>query len=166
MVHAAGMILPLALGAVSTFANALLPAQPQSAISAPPLRGWTAPLHEVDANILEVLEVHDDPVKALLALQPELEEELAEPRLLQIFGETHLQWKTEGDKLRLRRMGKRFIDLTGQEDLLDSESAPVQPPCESGRAMRDYIKLTSALLAVRSPKLDPPILDPTLFRRH
>ncbi|KAH7921874.1 Zn-dependent exopeptidase [Leucogyrophana mollusca] len=42
--------------------------------------------------------------------------ELDEPRLLQVFGQ-EAKWMTEGDKLRLRSQGLKFMDLTGYEDL-------------------------------------------------
>ncbi|WWC86572.1 uncharacterized protein L201_001449 [Kwoniella dendrophila CBS 6074] len=78
--------------------------------------------YEVHPSILSALEQHDDPVKALLSLRPELEELMAEPRLLRIFGQGPLDgvWLTEGDKLRLRRQGKKFMDLTDSQDLIQS----------------------------------------------
>ncbi|KAH7909279.1 Zn-dependent exopeptidase [Hygrophoropsis aurantiaca] len=49
-------------------------------------------------------------------IDPASATELDEPRLLQVFGE-EAQWMTEGDKLRLRKQGLKFADLTGYEDL-------------------------------------------------
>jgi len=43
--------------------------------------------HVVDGIIFAALETHADPVAALLSLHPELGTELAEERLLHIFGE-------------------------------------------------------------------------------
>ncbi|KAI9461343.1 Zn-dependent exopeptidase [Boletus coccyginus] len=41
---------------------------------------------------------------------------LDEPRLLQVFGADPV-WVTEGDKLRLRKQGLGFMDLTGRQDV-------------------------------------------------
>lgn len=71
--------------------------------------------HFVDDAILAALEKHSDPVDALTFLQPESATELAQPRLLHVFGEPEPQWMTEGDKLRLRRRGKKFADITDHE---------------------------------------------------
>jgi leucyl aminopeptidase len=72
--------------------------------------------HVVDEAILAVLKMHPDPVDALLSLQPDLAAELALPRLLHIVGEREPEWLTEGDKLRLRRHGKKFVDITEHHD--------------------------------------------------
>ncbi|CZS98007.1 uncharacterized protein RAG0_06909 [Rhynchosporium agropyri] len=71
--------------------------------------------HVVDPAILSALDVHSDPVAALLSLQPELEADLAARRLLHVSGEKKPEWITEGDKLRLRRQGKKFVDITEHE---------------------------------------------------
>ncbi|TFB02637.1 Leucine aminopeptidase 1 [Trichoderma ghanense] len=78
----------------------------------------TAPAkhHQVDPAILAALEKHSDPVDAFVSLHPEAAEELAQPRLLHVFGEPSAQWMTEGDKLRLKRQGKKFVDITDHED--------------------------------------------------
>src|SRR5581483_6381622 len=65
-----------------------------------------------DDVISTALKKYPDPVAALVSLQPDSTVELAQPRLLQVFGEQKSQWMTEGDKLRLRRRGRRFIDIT------------------------------------------------------
>lgn len=72
--------------------------------------------HQVDPVILAALEAHDDPVDAFIALLPESEAQLAEPRLLHVAGEEAPQWMTEGDKMRLRRRGLKFADITDHED--------------------------------------------------
>lgn len=72
--------------------------------------------HQVDPAILAALEKYPDPVDAFIALHPEAAEQLAEPRLLRLFGESSAQWMTEGDKMRLKRQGKQFTDITGHED--------------------------------------------------
>ncbi|EHK40146.1 uncharacterized protein TrAtP1_006198 [Trichoderma atroviride] len=72
--------------------------------------------HQVDPAILAALEKYPDPVDAFIALHPEAAEQLAEPRLLRVFGESSAQWMTEGDKMRLKRQGKQFTDITGHED--------------------------------------------------
>ncbi|WWD00961.1 hypothetical protein V866_007899 [Kwoniella sp. B9012] len=78
--------------------------------------------HEVHPSILSALEQHDDPVDALLYLKPELEDMMSQRRLLRIFGQGPREgvWMTEGDKLRLRREGKKFMDLTESQDLSES----------------------------------------------
>ncbi|KAH7906277.1 Zn-dependent exopeptidase [Hygrophoropsis aurantiaca] len=70
---------------------------------------------EHDAQHLErLLAEHPDPVDVMRLLDPTA---LDEPRLLQVFGREAV-WMTEGDKLRLRRQGLKFMDLTDyQRDL-------------------------------------------------
>jgi leucyl aminopeptidase len=72
--------------------------------------------HVIDKEILAALKTHSDPVAALLALQPENAGLLAEPRLLHVSGDQKPEWMTEGDKLRLRRRGKKFVDITDHRD--------------------------------------------------
>lgn len=72
--------------------------------------------HVVDKTILAALEKHPDPVDALLSLHPEYAADLAQPRLLHVIGESKAEWMTEGDKLHLRRQGKKFFDITDHED--------------------------------------------------
>ncbi|KAJ5930397.1 peptidase family M28 [Penicillium verhagenii] len=73
--------------------------------------------HNVDEAILAALKAHSDPVAALVSLKPESESLLTQPRLLRILGDdSEPQWMTEGDKLRLRRQGKKFVDITDHED--------------------------------------------------
>lgn len=73
--------------------------------------------HVVDESILAALNAHSDPIDALVSLQPELAAQLAEPRLIHVFGEAAPEWMTEGDKLRLRRQHKKFMDITDHQDL-------------------------------------------------
>lgn len=78
---------------------------------------------EQDAQgILATLEAYPDPVDALVSLQPDAEEELMQARLLHILGEKEPLWKTEGDKLRLRGQGKKFIDLTDHHEFYAQQS--------------------------------------------
>ncbi|KAH8790530.1 peptidase family M28 [Hyaloscypha sp. PMI_1271] len=72
--------------------------------------------HVVDKAILAALKTHSDPVAALVSLQPELAADLAQERLLHVVGEQKPEWMTEGDKLRLRRRGKKFVDITDHEE--------------------------------------------------
>ncbi|KID84799.1 peptidase [Metarhizium guizhouense ARSEF 977] len=72
--------------------------------------------HQVDPVILDALKKHSDPVDALVSLHPEAADQLAQPRLLRVSGEPTARWMTEGDKLRLKRKGHRFIDITDHED--------------------------------------------------
>ena len=121
-------VVALALGLVALGRPAENAQLTLSTSSSP--QGWTAPIQDVDSTILAVLESHDDPVEALLALQPELYDALSEPRLLDVLGESTPKWMTEGDKLRLRREGKDFVDLTDHQDVLLSGLVPVESPCE------------------------------------
>lgn len=101
------------------------PHQPGQAVLAPPATDdetiSTFPTsygeHVVDESILAALKVHADPVDALLSIQPELAAQLAERRLIHVFGEAEAEWMTEGDKLRLRRQGKKFRDITDHQEL-------------------------------------------------
>ncbi|KAK1770259.1 Zn-dependent exopeptidase [Phialemonium atrogriseum] len=70
----------------------------------------------VDQAILAALKTHSDPVAALISLEPGIAAELAQPRLLHVSGEREPEWMTEGDKLRLRRRGKKFADITDHRD--------------------------------------------------
>ncbi|KAJ6114780.1 peptidase family M28 [Penicillium sp. IBT 16267x] len=73
--------------------------------------------HSVDDEILAALKAHSDPVAALISLNPDHESLLAQPRLLRVLGDdSEPQWMTEGDKLRLRRQGKKFVDITDHEE--------------------------------------------------
>jgi len=72
--------------------------------------------HVVDKAILAALKTHSDPVDALVSLQHESSTDLAQPRLLHVFGDQEPKWMTEGDKLRLHRRGKKFVDITDHED--------------------------------------------------
>ncbi|KAH8658199.1 hypothetical protein BX600DRAFT_500185 [Xylariales sp. PMI_506] len=72
--------------------------------------------YDVDQSIIAALATHPDPVDALIALQHGVADELREPRLLHVFGEERPQWMTEGDKLRLRRDKRKFMDITDHEE--------------------------------------------------
>lgn len=72
--------------------------------------------HAVDPAILAALEAHKDPVDAWIALHPEVAETLSQPRLLHVAGDKTAQWLTEGDKLRLRRKGRKFVDITDHHE--------------------------------------------------
>ncbi|KAM0812139.1 putative Peptide hydrolase [Seiridium cardinale] len=77
---------------------------------------------EAQEHLLRVANAHTDPVDAYLALRPEAAAELAEPRLLQVLGEEP-EWMTVGDKMRLRRKGKKFMDVTEYQDMYDEQLA-------------------------------------------
>ncbi|KAK3381062.1 hypothetical protein B0H63DRAFT_474830 [Podospora didyma] len=72
--------------------------------------------HVVHETVLEALKKHADPVDALVFLHPEMAADLAQPRLLKVSGEPEPRWMTEGDKLRLRRQRKKFMDITEHKD--------------------------------------------------
>lgn len=77
----------------------------------------TEQVHVVDDAILAALDTYPDPIQALKFLQPESAAELLEPRLIDVFGSPKPVWMTEGEKLRLRRDGKKFMDITDHQDL-------------------------------------------------
>ncbi|KAK6209000.1 hypothetical protein LQW54_006748 [Pestalotiopsis sp. IQ-011] len=72
---------------------------------------------DAQQHILETVESYPDPVDAFIALQPDAAAQLAEPRLLHVIGEDEPQWMTIGDKMRLRRKGKKFMDVTDYNDM-------------------------------------------------
>ncbi|KAH7921426.1 Zn-dependent exopeptidase [Leucogyrophana mollusca] len=69
-----------------------------------------------EAYLGKLLEIHNDPVEVMRLVDPSNAAKLDEPRLLQVFGRD-ASWMTEGDKLRLRREGLKFVDLTDHQDL-------------------------------------------------
>lgn len=73
--------------------------------------------HVVDESILAALAAHPDPVDAMISLQPEMVAQLAESRLIHVLGEKKPRWMKEGDKLRLRRDRKKFIDITDHQEM-------------------------------------------------
>lgn len=88
--------------------------------------------HKVDPAILAALKEHKDPVDAWIALHPEEADKLAEKRLLRIAGEKEPQWMTEGDKMRLRRKGRKFADITDYEEFYKQNALSTQ----SGKARK------------------------------
>lgn len=86
--------------------------------------------HKVDPAILAALKEHKDPVDAFISLHPEAAEKLAEKRLLSIAGEKEPKWMTEGDKMRLRRKGRKFADITDYEEFYKQNALSAQ----SGKA--------------------------------
>ncbi|OHE97708.1 peptidase family M28 [Colletotrichum orchidophilum] len=78
-----------------------------------------APVLEMKSKdaIAVALQKHADPVDALVSLQPELADTMAQPRLIHVSGEKMAEWMTEGDKLRLRRKGRKFRDITDYQEL-------------------------------------------------
>lgn len=73
--------------------------------------------HIVDDTILAALKAYPDPVDAMISLQPEMAAQLAESRLIHVLGEDKPRWMKEGDKLRLRQKGKKFMDITDHQEL-------------------------------------------------
>lgn len=72
--------------------------------------------HKVDDATLAALKEHKDPVDAWVALHPDDAEKMAAPRLLHVSGDKEAKWMTEGDKMRLRREGRKFADITDYEE--------------------------------------------------
>jgi leucyl aminopeptidase len=77
--------------------------------------------YSAEEAIFAALEEHSDPVAAYVSLQPDIESELAQPRLLHVVGEQKPEWMTEGDKLRLRRRGKKFMDITDHHSFYEQQ---------------------------------------------
>jgi hypothetical protein len=80
------------------------------------VRALTAPDADIEFDVVGLLK----------ELDPSIAEELDEPRFIWVFGDDEGQdgngveseggrWMTEGDKVVLRRQGKKFVDLTGRE---------------------------------------------------
>ncbi|KAI1127250.1 hypothetical protein F5Y10DRAFT_198591 [Nemania abortiva] len=108
--------LLLFLGLSASQVSASLRADSQIVLSSSDSPDRDTPVHAVDDAILAALEAHPDPVDALVSLRPDLADELAEPRLLHVLGHGAPRWMTEGDKLRLRRKGQKFKDITDYQD--------------------------------------------------
>ncbi|CAK7231219.1 hypothetical protein SCUCBS95973_007837 [Sporothrix curviconia] len=86
-------------------------------------------------DVLKAVAAHDDPVAALVAVRPDLAAELAEPRLLHVFGEAAPEWMTEGDKARLHRHGKKFMDVTDHwEFYAEQQERHQDVSAQSGKA--------------------------------
>lgn len=85
--------------------------------SIPQVEFPTEHAHIVDDAILAALDTYSDPIMALNSLQPESAAELLEPRLIDVFGSPKPVWMVEGEKLRLRREGKKFMDITDHWEL-------------------------------------------------
>lgn len=108
----------LCLGLSASQVSASLRVDSQKVLGSTDSLDRNTPVHVVDDAILAALDAHPDPVDALISLRPELADELAEPRLLHVVGNDTPRWMTEGDKLRLRRKGQKFKDITDyQEDV-------------------------------------------------
>jgi hypothetical protein len=86
-----------------------------SETSASPLAA--SPSKSDSFNIEEFVEQYEDPVEAMKAYDPSSAYELDQPRLIEVFGEGEPVWMTEGDKLRLRKNGKAFMDVTEFRDV-------------------------------------------------
>lgn len=93
--------------------------------------------HVVDEAILAALKTHSDPVDALVSLRHGSAADLAQPRLLHVFGEEKPQWMTEGDKLRLHRSGKKFADITDHEQFYAQQVDTL-----SGKASKGLLHLS------------------------
>lgn len=70
-----------------------------------------------DDTILAALAAYPDPVDAMISLRPDMAAQLAESRLIHVFGEDKPRWMKEGDKLRLRQNRKKFMDITDHQEL-------------------------------------------------
>lgn len=108
------------------------PLQDGQVIFEPPSPELPNTKHAVDEAILAASKEYSDPVAGLLALQPNHAASLAEPRLLHVFGQQQPEWLTEGDKLRLHKQGKKFMDITDHEHFYSQqiEASTAGKACE------------------------------------
>jgi leucyl aminopeptidase len=111
--------------------------------------------HQVDPAILAALEKYPDPVDAYVALHPEAAEQLAEPRLLRVFGESSAQWRTEGDKMRLKRQGKQFTDITGHEDFYKEQVNTLAGKARKFGCLIIYLRRAELAIANHTPQTCP-----------
>ena len=73
-----------------------------------------------EAIVKHLLAAHNnDPVEVIHLLDPVYAAILNEPRLVEVI-RTEAAWMTEGDKLRFKKQGLSFMDLTGHENLFRS----------------------------------------------
>jgi bacterial leucyl aminopeptidase len=75
----------------------------------------------ISEAILQAVEQFPDPVDAYLSLRPEAAKQLAEPRLIHVMGSEEPEWMTVGDKMRLRRKSKKFMDVTEYQDMYSEQ---------------------------------------------
>lgn len=144
-------LLLLGLGLAGVGSAAAVNGQDAQVVLSP-----SEPKHEVDATILAALEAHKDPVDAYIALKPEMADELAEPRLLHVAGEKEPRWTTEGEKLRLKRKGKKFSDITDYQAFYEEHAASTT----AGKARMPSINPTrTQVLLTVTPPTDLPALS-------
>ena len=117
------------------------------------------PQYDVDRAILDALEAHKDPVEAYIALKPEMADQLAEARLLHVSGEKEPRWATEGEKLRLKRKGKKFTDVTDYHEFYEEHAAGVM----EGKASRIYRCLYTEKGVYAKQTIDLPSLSHQQF---
>jgi leucyl aminopeptidase len=100
-----------------------------------------------EATIKRLLAVHnDDPVQVMRLVDPGYASTLDEPRLLQVFG-AEPAWMTEGDKLRLKKQGLSFMDLTGRQDVSRSTEKQTGMFCRA-RSIRPQYENNSITVPV------------------
>jgi len=106
--------------------------------------GW--PDHVAEDTILAALAANPDPVDALLSLRPGLAGHLATSRLIHVLDEANPRWLTEGDKMRLRRDKKKFMDITDHQELyaegVDSWAGKAST-CAPGDGVVSMVELSS-----------------------
>jgi leucyl aminopeptidase len=62
---------------------------------------------------------------------------------LNVFGDQKPKWMTEGDKLRLRRHGKKFVDITDHREFYDQQVDTL-----SGKASESLLNPVEVLLFI------------------
>ncbi|KAF9234736.1 Zn-dependent exopeptidase [Melanogaster broomeanus] len=99
-----------------------------------------------------LLAIHDDdPVKVMRLVDPANAADLDEPRLLQVFGKEAV-WMTEGDKLRLRKQGLSFMDLTGREHLFGAKVSSAKQTTWPDLRYQEKVKEVNQLLKIDEMK--------------
>ncbi|KZT27406.1 Zn-dependent exopeptidase [Neolentinus lepideus HHB14362 ss-1] len=86
----------------------------------------SSPVDALAHRIQELSLTYADPVELYKAVDPAGAADLDEPRLFRVPGLEGAMWLTEGDKLRLRRQGVKFVDITETQDLGMRNSARLQ----------------------------------------
>jgi leucyl aminopeptidase len=86
--------------------------------------------------------------------------QLAQPRLLHVFGEPAAKWMTEGDKLRLKRQGKKFADITDHQEFYGQDLSAM---AGEARVFANYLLLLRLIVVTDTPGADLPKLSHQRF---
>jgi bacterial leucyl aminopeptidase len=120
MVQLIRLVTVLGLSTVLVAASLISPVTDNQAVLT--LAGDTTGT-ETEASIANFIANFTDPVEALIALRPGQEAQIRTSRLLHVLGDATARWMTEGDKLRLRRQRRKFIDITDHHEYYESQAS-------------------------------------------